>query len=1765
MTILLKTFQIYEQIYTSKTSTIFRGIKLHEHKPVILKHLNKEYPTEYELSRFTREHRITRNLYGDKINQTYGLEKHLNSLVMINEDFGGDALSLLLPKLKSDLKTKLALAIQIAEALGQIHSQSIIHKDINPSNIVWNHRTNRVKIIDFGIASELSRENPEIRHPNILEGTINYISPEQTGRMNRSMDYRSDLYSLGITLYELFTGKLPFYASDAMGMIHNHMAVIPEPPSHITPEIPAPLSDIIMRLIAKTPEERYQSSTGVKKDLGSFLSCLVSGQSLSSFEIGTNDVSGLFQIPQKLYGREKDVETLLSAFARVSSGAKEIMLVAGYSGIGKSALVHELYKPVVGNRGFFISGKFDQYKRNIPYSALIQAFQDLVKNLLAEDNDRLLEWKQKLTNALGPSGQVVVDVIPEIELIIGEQPPIQELDPDQTRNRFHIVFQNFFRVFADKDHPLTLFIDDLQWADLPSLQLIGQFMSEVDTNHLLIIGAYRDNEVDAAHFLLESINAMKRNGAIIHTITLTPLDLVHVNYLIADVMSCSLDQAAGLARICHEKTLGNPFFLYQLLHTFYEEKSLYFEPGKGIWMFDAEAIKHANITENVVDLMAGKILRLKQDTQDILKLAACIGNTFDLSTLSMVYGKSKIIAAGLLFETMKENLVIPMDDRYRFVSDSQETLNVAYRFLHDRIQQAAYSLIDDVEKKKIHLKIGQLFLKNIPSEERGEKIFDMVNHLDLGASLITESFKKDHLAELNLLAGQKAKQTAAFKPACEYFRKGIDLAGHDGWEKCYSRMLTLHTEAMEAHYLNVNYPESENLFRIIVKHATTALDKVKAYEIRILTLLSESRFKDAMDAGFEILRQLGFHFPKNPRIWHIIAGLIHIKLTLKRTSNSAILSAHPMKDLRALAGASLLHKLTSTTLFSKPELYPLVIFKRVRLSLQYGEAPMFSFSAYASLGLIFCSIGKIEEGYRLGKLGEALFIKSAVKKEKTRILLIINMFISHCKNHLRDTLKPLEAAFESRLETGDIEYASHAVSAYCLHIFLSGVPLKQVDQEQTHYLKSIRLLEQKFDVDNISNFHQTTLNLMDSTKPLDEYSGTSFDEKTMLPVLHREENRTALFAYHLYKLYLNYLAGEYDKAAEQIPHAGKYITAVRSLFVVPIFNLYESLTRLALCKKTTGKIRKTHLKIVKLNQKKMKAWATHAPMNHLHKWHLVEAEKAQVLRQVEKAKYHYKQAIAGAKQNDYLQEEALSNECYAEFLLNQGDEDFAGLIMRKALYAYSLWGAEAKVVQLNKTWPQLLSHQDPVFHLKSGKAVELSNSSTKTTSSEALDMATIMKASRMISREIVLSKLIEKILIIAMENAGAQKGFVILEQNGQYCIEGEATLGSDSIEVLKSIPVENHGGLSSHIVNYVARTKRILILDDATVEGDFTDDPYVVKNRPRSIICSAILYQGNITAILYMENNLSKAAFRLERMELLNALASQAAISINNARLYENLEEKVDERTNELNITLRKVEEANENIMKSIRYSSVIQKSLLPDMKTTSDILPESFFIWKPRDIVGGDIYVCEKVDRGIVIALIDCTGHGIPGAFMTMLASSGLRRIIREDKLFQPADILKSLNHIIKTSLQQDTEHAKSDDGLDAAICCFDEQERVLYFSGARMPLHIIDKGELTVIKGDRMSIGYVASDLNYKFSTHVIENKNLAKRFYMATDGYTDQLGGKDRIRFGSVAFKELLLSNQMSSFKKQGEILKAAFELHRKTHDRTDDMTVAGFKFV
>jgi serine/threonine protein kinase len=825
-----------EQLYESGHSLIFRGRRNADNLPIVLKLLKNEYPTREEIARFKREYEITRNLNlstgsglaVDGVIGVYAMERYKGRLVMVLEDFGGESLTRYLGDQALEVTKFLRLAIQISDILGKIHQRNIMHKDINPSNIIWNPDTAQLKIIDFGISTELSREQPEIRNPNVLEGTLAYMSPEQTGRMNRAMDYRTDLYSLGATYYRLLTGQLPFQTTDVMELIHCHLAQHPVPLNKINQDIPKPVSDIIMKLLAKTAEDHYQGTFGLKADLQICLTQLQTSEGsetskvfIEPFEIGQKDISDRFQIPQRLYGREQEIEILLEAFERVNTplnppsrgeGATELIAITGPPGIGKSSLVQEIHPAVVEKRGYFVSGKFEQLTQNIPYSAFIQAFRELIDYILAEPEIQINLWKERLLKALGANGRIIVEVIPEIELIIGPQPELPELSPDKAQNRFHLTFRNFVRTFATAEHPLVIFLDDTQWADLPSLKLITLFMTDTAISSLLLVCAYRNNESNVAHPLQTMLTEIQNTCATVNTITLKPLTLKDVNQLLVDTLHITHpypsqegeappyaplkegippDPSKGgslLAELFLQKTGGNPFFLLQFLQLLHEERLLKFNDRLGIWEWKLEQIQKAEITDNVVNLMAGKIQKLPEATQRTLEFAACIGNQFDLETLATITEKAKTEIVYDVWKALQEGLIVQLDDSYSHVeiidsyfptTDLSEsclegsreenrripviTGNPHFKFLHTRVRQAAYSLMAEDHKHTVHVKIGRLILDRTPKHELEEKIFEVVNHFNLGKDLITSQSEKDKLAEINLIAGKKAKASAAFR------------------------------------------------------------------------------------------------------------------------------------------------------------------------------------------------------------------------------------------------------------------------------------------------------------------------------------------------------------------------------------------------------------------------------------------------------------------------------------------------------------------------------------------------------------------------------------------------------------------------------------------------------------------------------------------------------------------------------------------------------------------------------------------------------------------------------------------------------------------------------------------------------------------------------------------------------------------------------------------------------------------------------------------
>ncbi|MEG4986989.1 AAA family ATPase [Microcoleus sp. BR0-C5] len=1506
----LPDITIVSQIYESANSLVYRGILKSNQQPVILKLLKEDYPTPAELYRYQQEYEITRLLNLEETIKAYELRKYDNTQLMLLEDFGGESLKILLDGRPLALPEFLHLAIQITDALGKVHQKNVIHKDINPSNIVLNPQTGQLKIIDFGLSTILSQENPSLKSPNLLEGTLAYMSPEQTGRMNHSLDYRTDFYSLGVTFYELLTNQLPFESVDALELVHCHIAKQPTPPHENNPEIPLTVSEIVMKLMAKMAEDRYQSAWGINADLKTCLAQFRNGK-FQAFSLGYQDIYPQLQLPQKLYGRESQIESLLSAFDRLASRQEkqvgaglannlsnptttqsknrpvetqtELMLISGYSGIGKSALVQELYKLITQKSGYFIAGKFDQLQRDIPYQALVAAFQELVRQLLTETERQLQHWREKIRRALGINGQIIIDVIPEVELIIGKQNPVPELPATEARNRFNLAFQNFIQVFCQKEHPLVLFLDDLQWTDSATLQLLQLIMTDFTTQYLFVIGSYRDNEVSATHPTMLTLSEMKKQGVVINHLSLSPLNLNQVNEFIADTLKTECVPTQRLAELVWQKTQGNPFFIKEFIKSLYTEQLLNFDPNAGAWYWDLEQIITRNITDNVVEFMADKIQTLSESAQKVLRLAACIGNQFDLETLSIINETSQKQTADELWNAIQAGLILPLGDDYKFLKTNREAndLKITYKFAHDRIQQAAYSLIPPDDKQAVHWKVGQLLLQNTPPQVLQQKIFDIVNQLNFGIEAIDVQLEKDKLAPLNLIAGKKAKVSAAWKPAWNYLSIGINCLSADSWLRQYDLTLALYVETVEAAILSGHVEEMEKLADIVLQQATSLLDKVKVYEVKIQAYTAQNQPLEAIDTALSVLKLLGIRFPKKPTKLNIFLELVKTKLSLAGKRIEDLIDLPVMTDPYKLAAMRILSDIVSAAHLSRPDLLPLMAFKQVNLSIRYGNTSVSS-CAYATYGLILSgeTVGDIETGYEFGQLALLLLDKFNAKELKPRTIFIVNYFVKHWKEHLRETLNPLQNAYSIALETGDLEYAAYSACVYCYHSYVLGKELATLEREMAMYSNTLSQLKQETSYYYNQLNRQVLLNLMGQAEDKCRLIGENYDETKMLP-LHQEANAQNLCrSVYFYKLFLCYIFQDYQQAIENAKSAEKYSDS--AVGTIPLYHFYNSLVYLAIYSDAPQSEQKLILQKVKANQKNIKKWAHFAPMTHLHKFYLVEAERYRVLGENARAIDYYDRAIALAKEHDYINEEALANELAAKFYIAWGKEQVAQAYMTNAYYCYLRWGATAKITDLKGHYPKLLK-RFTTANTSLYSRNSLSNTSGST-SGELLDLAALMKASGAIASEIELDKLLTTLMRILLESCGAQSGYLILESQGQLRVEASGEANSNQVIVLQSTPIETCLPLS--IIHYVERTQEGLIETNVAREGRFTQDAYIKTQQPKSILCAPLLNQGQLIGIVYLENNLADGVFTPDRLEVIQLLSTQAAIALTNARLY---------------------------------------------------------------------------------------------------------------------------------------------------------------------------------------------------------------------------------------------------------------------------------------
>ncbi|OCR00907.1 hypothetical protein BCD67_24420 [Oscillatoriales cyanobacterium USR001] len=1765
----LSGYQVLGQIYDSINSEVYRAIRESDREKVILKFLKQNYPTPSEITRYKQEYELTHTLNFEGVVKVYGLEKYQNTLVMFVEDFGGESLKKLRENHQFSLAEFLSIAIKVATSLGEIHSANIIHKDINPSNLVYHPETQQLKIIDFGISTRLTREKPTLKNPNILEGTLAYISPEQTGRMNRSLDYRTDFYSLGATFYEILTGKLPFETDDELELVHCHIAKQPLLPSEITPLVPLPVANIVMKLMAKNAEDRYQSAWGLTADLKNCLSQLESTGNITNFPLGSQDISDRFQISQKLYGRESEIETLITAFVRVASPEEseesnlnaddrsaELMLIAGYSGIGKSALVQEIYKPITEKRGYFIAGKFDQFQRNIPYSAIVNAFQQLVKQILTENFVQLQAWSQKFLAALGANGQIIIDVIPEIELIIGKQPPVPELGPTESQYRFNLVFQHFLRACCTKNHPLVIFLDDLQWADGATLKLIELMMTDPNLQYLFLIGAYRDNEVSSGHPLMIMLDDLRKNQVIIHQITLANLGLEDISKLVADTLKTDLYRVKPLAKLVLNKTGGNPFFINQFMKLLYTDNFIKFSYEEQKWQWDQAQIEAQNITDNVVELMIGKLRKLPSSTQSILQLAACIGANFDLHTLSIIGRKAPPEVFPDLVIAIESGLVLPLSEL------DGNLLIQNYKFLHDRVQQAAYSLINEDQKQATHLQIGQLLQQNSSEIEREEKLFDIVGHLNLGQELITQPPEREALAQLNLKAGIKARNATAYAGAMLYLQTGIELLTANCWQNQYELTLNLYIVAAESAYLNADLEGMEQMAAQVLQRGRTALDKVKIYEIKIAAQTAKGNPLAAIALVRESLEQLGVYLPMEPNETMINQGLETLTTQLQDRQIAQLVDLPVMTDIQTQSTMQLLSMLIAASVQGMPSLLPLVSCKMVSLSLEFGNTSA-SCVGYVLYGMVLCTVmGDLERSYEFGKLALNVLERFNAMEFKSIIMLFFGCFIQHRQEPLRAIMQTLKDGYNAGGETGEALYAGYSIEHYSYASFFSGIELSGLGAELAAYSDALLKLKQYSARNYLDLLRQAVHNFREFVDQPDCLQGSAYDETVMLPMHYQGNDLCAIIYVYIYKMLLAYSWENYTAALEYVIQIEQYIYSMSlgSVFI-PILHFYGSLTKLAFFSESTELEKANIIAQVETHQTALHRWMQNYPINHQHKWHLIEAEKYRVLGNKAEAIEHYDRAIFLAKENQFLQEEALANELAAKFYLAWGKEKMAQNYMQEAHYAYTCWGAIAKVKYLEKKYPKLLTLTSITTQIKG-------NTTTRTSSgidtSANLDLATVIKASQAISGEILLDKLLVSLMRIIIENAGAQTGYLLLKKSDTLTIEAIGKVEGDKItlSLIPDLPLAEV--LPMTIINYVERTKKSAVLNNATTEAMFATDPYIIAHQTKSILCTPIINQRHFRGIVYLENNLVEKAFTSERLEVLKLLSSQASISLENALLYQTLEQKVQERTAQLaeaNTEITALNEIlkNENLRLNaeLEVTRRLQKMMLPkEIELTQIPGLEIAGFMDPADEIGGDYYDVLSCEGRVKIGIGDVTGHGLESGMIMLMVQTAIRTLLEGD-FTDPTKFLDVLNRTIYNNVQ------RMNVDKSMTLTLLDYSDGLLKLSGQHEDMIIVrSSGEVEKIDTEFLGfpIALVKEIADFVAATEVQLYPGDVGVLY--TDGITEAIN-MNKMQYGLERLIEIVRKNYQRS---AAEIKQAVIDnlmLYIGEQKVYDDITLLVFK--
>jgi len=1461
---LIADYTITETLQEDDGAALYRATSNRDRHPVLLRTVPRgDQLQTRELASFRHECSLVGALDLPTVLKVEACDAFSDRPVLVLEDFGGITLESFLhgPCSVADF---LPTAIRMAGALADLHSRGIIHGDLTPRSFIVKPGTDEVKLTGVGLASQLSREQPSVNAPHLIEGTLPYMSPEQTGRMNRVIDSRSDLYSLGVIFYQMLTGTLPFHGSDPLEWVHCHVARVPPVPRERVADLPGPLSDIVTKLLAKMADDRYQSAAGLKADLETCLSQWRAGARVEPFALGARDISDQFVVPHRLYGREREVGALVRAFERVSAtGTPQTVLISGYSGIGKTTLVQELYRPIVRARGYFIAGKFDQYKRGIPYAIISQAFGGLVRQLLGESDERIAVWRSRLQEALGINAQLMVDVVPELALIIGNQPPVPPIGLSEAESRFHLVFRHFLGAIARPEHPLALFIDDLQWVDSASMKLIEHAITHADTRHLLLIGAYRSNQIGPSHPLKHMLDEMIRCGATVETLELGPLSAADQRQLIADCTHAAPTEVDRLSQLVYDKTGGNPFFTIRFLTALCQDGLIVFNRRALAWQWQFSAIKARGFTDNVVDLMVSRLERLPASTQDVLRLAAAIGDRIDVGTLSVVSRGSEDDTHDSLEPAVREGLLLREED--------------SYAFLHDRIQQAAYTLLREDERAAVQLQIGRLLLSNTPAGSVAERVFDIVDQLNRGASLVISQDEKRELAELNLLAAQRARTSAAYPSAVTYASAGLAVLSEDSWRTQYELTFTLSLERASCDYLSGHFEEAESRLADLMTRAATRIDRAAVAVIKMNLHTNQVRSDLAVETAIDCLRDFGMVLVPHPTRAQIEQAYDETRHNLGGRQIADLVDLPRMTDPDVRAAMDVLTVLAAPALQTDSNLLCLTACHAVNLSVRHGNSEASSI-AYVYFGMISGALfDRHDEAHQFGRLGYDLVQARVGAPHRALVFVCFAGNIQPWTTRIRDTIPGNERAFATAMEAGDVTFACYAQHHHVAAKLIAGDALDDVYRASETARAFVRQAQFGL-VDAIILSQQRFIKTMQGlTESLSSFDDAGFRQDTFEQTLELSPVTMSLPAclYFIWKAQARYLAGEYEEAVRAAAKARPLLWSAPSFQEIPDYYYFTALALAARYPVADADQWNADLPTMRAHEAKFRKWAESCPENFASKHALICAELARVSGQTDEAMQLYEEAIRTAREGGVVQNEAIANEVASRFFRQRGLESIADAYLREARSCYARWGAEGKVRQIDRHYPHLRARREP---------------SGVTTSPEQLDAISVAKASQAISREVVLPDLLKTMLRLIVEQAGADRGWLLLVRADQLSLVAAAEEGTNEIKLAPTGPVTDESTLPWSVINYVKRTAETVALDDAARRGRYIDDPYVIKHRPKSVLCLPITRHAKPVGIVYLENNLTTHAFAADRLLILHLLAAQAAISLENAQLYDDLQ-----------------------------------------------------------------------------------------------------------------------------------------------------------------------------------------------------------------------------------------------------------------------------------